>query len=291
MRNHHSNSICCLLQIHKDPFFSTRRETIKIYNIVFFLFRFNLTVRESPHTSASVEVCAVCFFMAVIWSAGAGVWACQELSLRVWLTSGFVNFQKCNLFIWCALFCISVLHHPFLLRGVFHSREEGATWHHRKLIWQHSVKVLTEQRGGFMLRVFKKVDFIIQSHTYIFKASACLCSYGLTRVAHVWHWRQKGLGCQVLSAFSGLLAISGDRFDFIQVFYAFKIQQLCWHGSFASGYFLLQPPQIFCVCMPSCWISSDCSMTSCCACRIKGGTGDVLCCDKDCCFQGAGSWS
>lgn len=45
-----------------------------------------------------------------------------------------------------------------------------------------------------------------------------------------------------LNAFSGLLVISGDRFDFIQVFYAFKIQQLCWHAYFASGYFLLQPP-------------------------------------------------
>lgn len=36
-----------------------------------------------------------------------------------------------------------------------------------------------------MLKVLQKVDFIIPSHTYIFKASACLCSCGLTRVAYV----------------------------------------------------------------------------------------------------------
>lgn len=39
-------------------------------------------------------------------------------------------------------------------------------------------------------------------------------SRGLARIAHVRHWRQKGPGCQVLSAFSALLVMSGDKLDF-----------------------------------------------------------------------------
>lgn len=48
-------------------------------------------------------------------------------------------------------------------------------------------------------------------------------------------------GKKALSAFPGLLVIGGDKPDFIQVFYAFRIQQLCRYGSSAAGFYLLQP--------------------------------------------------
>jgi len=86
-------------------------------------------------------------------------------------------------------------------------------------------------------KISKQVGFT-QSHTCVLKASGCMRSCGLARVAHVRHLRQKGLSCQALSVFSKLLMMSGDKLHFIRVFYAFRIQGLCYKSHFASGFFL-----------------------------------------------------